>query len=53
LAETYPRKLHGPIHISFYVFVLYLVKTGDTSEGTATLATSRSSCHWTGILQLL
>jgi len=34
LAETYPRKfetkrVHGPIHISFYMFVLYLVKTSD------------------------
>jgi len=39
LAQTYPRKVetkhvHGPIHISFYMFVLYRVKTSDASEGT-------------------
>jgi len=37
LAETCPRKFETntctcPIHISFYMFVLYLVKTGDVSE---------------------
>jgi len=26
--------LHDPRHILFYMFVLYLVKTGDASEHT-------------------
>jgi len=39
LAETCPRKFETntctcPNHISFYVFVLYLVKTSDASERT-------------------
>jgi len=39
LQKHTPRNLkqthiHAPIHISFHVFVLYLVKTGDASERT-------------------
>jgi len=39
LAETYPKKfetkhVHGPIHISFHMFALYLVNTSDASEAT-------------------
>jgi len=30
--------VHGPHHILFYMFVLYLVKTGDASEHTL--------CRW-------
>ena len=42
--------VHGPIYISFFMYVLYLVEASDASERIlATSAASRSSCHWTGV----
>ena len=42
--------VHGPVHISFYMFVLYLVKTSNASESTLRL---RPLPVRTGISQLL